>query len=125
MLFFQFTLVKRCLIFLVSMASQQQDMLLTLALQTQVIDLIILQKQRKVTILGSRSLETTKTAKSSLQFNLRNELQGYTMRFNCLRILPSTFDELVGLVRPFVVRKGSISFSFFPTSVIMAKQFSH
>ena len=36
MLFFQFT-----------MASQQQDMLLGLALQTQVIALIVLQKQRK------------------------------------------------------------------------------
>ena len=47
MLFFQFTLVKRCLIFLVTMASQQQDMLLALALQTQVIALIVLQKQRK------------------------------------------------------------------------------
>ena len=30
MLFFQFTLVKRCLIFLVTMASQQHDMLLAL-----------------------------------------------------------------------------------------------
>ena len=47
MLFLQFTLVKRCLIFLVTMASQQQDMLLALALQTQVIALIVLQKQRK------------------------------------------------------------------------------
>ena len=47
MLFFQFTLVKPCLIFLVTMASQQQDMLLALALQTQVIALIVLQKQRK------------------------------------------------------------------------------
>ena len=78
-----------------------------------------------MTILGSRCLEATKTAKSSLQFNLRNELQDYMMRFNYLRILPSTFDELVSLVRPFVVRKGSISFLFFPTSGIKAKQFSH
>ena len=76
-------------------------------------------------VLGSRSLETTKTAKSSLQFNLRNELQDYTIRFNYLRILPSTFDELVSLVRPFVVRKGSIAFFAFPTSVIKARQFYH
>ena len=45
MLFFQFTLVKRCLILLVTMASQ--DMLLTLALQTQVTASTVLQKQRK------------------------------------------------------------------------------
>ena len=76
-------------------------------------------------VLGSRSLETSKTAKSSLQFNLRNELQDYTIRFNYFRILPSTFDELVRLVRPFVVRKGSISFFAFPTIVIKARQFSH
>ena len=50
-------------------------------------------------ILGSRSLET---AKSSLQLNLRNELQDYTTRFNNLRILPSTCDELVSLARPLV-----------------------
>ena len=105
------------------MASQQQDMLLALTLQNQVIALIVLQKQRKATILVSRSLETTKTAKSSLQFKLRNELQDYTMCFNYLRILPSTFDEWVRLVRPFVVSKGSISFLFFPTSVIKARQF--
>ena len=47
MLFFQFTLVKRYLAFLVTMASQQQDMLLGLALHTQVIALIVSQKQRK------------------------------------------------------------------------------
>ena len=47
MIFFQFTLVKRCLIFLVTMASQQQDMLLAFALQTQVIAFIVLQKERK------------------------------------------------------------------------------
>ena len=76
-------------------------------------------------ILGSKSLETTKTAKLLLQFNLRNELQDFTMRFNYLQILPSTFDELVSLVGPFVVRKGSISSFFFPTSVIKARQFSH
>ena len=76
-------------------------------------------------VVGSRSLETTKTAKSSLQLNLRNELQDYTIRFKYLRILPSTFDELVSLVRQFVVRKGSISFFAFPTSVIKARQFYH
>ena len=47
------------------------------------------------------------------------------MRFNCFQLLPSTFDELVSLVRPFVVRKGSISFFVFPTSVIKERQFSH
>ena len=107
------------------MASKQQDMLLALTLQNQVIALIVLQKQRKATILGSRSLERTKTAKSSLQFKLRNELQDYTMHFNYLRILPSTFDEWVRLVRPFIVSKGSISFLFFPNSVIKARQFFH
>ena len=76
-------------------------------------------------VLGSRSLETTKTAKSSLKFNLRNELQDYTTRFNYLRILPSKFDELVSLVRLFVVRKGSISCFAFPTSVTKARQFYH
>ena len=76
-------------------------------------------------ILGSRSLETTKTAKSSWQFILRNELQDYTMCFNYIRILPSTFDELVSLVRPFVIRNRNISFFFFLTSVIKARQFSH
>ena len=70
-------------------------------------------------------METTKTSKSSLQFNRRNELQDYTMRFNYLRILPSTFAELVSLVGPFVVRIGSISLFFFPTSVKKARQFSH
>jgi len=100
-------------------------MLLALTLQNQVIALIVLQKQRKATILVSRSLETTKTAKSSLQFKLRNELQDYTMCFNYLRILPSTFDEWVRLVRPFVVSKGCISFLFFPTSVIKAREFFH
>ena len=94
------------------MASEQQDMLLALVLQTQVIALIVLQKQRKSDGLGSRRLETTTMSKSSSQFNLRNELQDYTMRFNYLRILPSTFDELVILVGPLVVRKGSISFCF-------------
>ena len=94
-------------------------MLLALTLQNQVIALIALQKQENATILGSRSLETTKTAKSSLQFKLRNELQDYTMRFNYLRILPSTFDEWIRLVRPFVVSKVSISFLFFPTSSLL------
>ena len=70
-----FSFSSRCLIVLVTMASQQQDMLLALALQTQVIALIVLQSKEKVMVLGSRSLETTNTAKSSSQFNLRNELQ--------------------------------------------------
>ena len=35
-------------------------------------------------VLGSRSLETTTTSRSSSQFNLRNELQDYTMRFTYL-----------------------------------------
>ena len=76
-------------------------------------------------VSGSRSLETTTTSKSSSQFNLRNELQDYTMHLNYLRILPSTFDELVSFVGPFFVRKGNISFFFFPTSVIKARQFCH
>jgi len=123
--FFKIHTGKASSVILVKMASQQPDMLLALTLQNQVIALIVLQKQRKATILVSRSLETTKTAKSSLQFKLRNELQDYTMCFNYLRILPSTFDEWVRLVRPFVVSKGSISFLFFPTSVIKARQFFH
>ena len=44
-------------------------------------------------------------------------------RFSYLRILPSAFDELVSLVRPFVVRKGSISFFFSSSSVIKARKF--
>ena len=100
-------------------------MLLGLALQSQVIALIVLQNKEKVTILGSRSLETTTTSRSSSQVNLKNELQDYTMRFNYLRILPSTFHEVVCLVRPFVIRKGSISFFLLPTSVINARQFSY
>ena len=64
-------------------------------------------------VSDSKSVETTKAAKSSSQFNLRNELQDYTMRFNYLRILPATFDELVILAGPFFVRKGSISFLSF------------
>ena len=47
MLFFQFTLVKRCLIFLVTMASQQQDIFIALALQPQVNSLTCIAKQRK------------------------------------------------------------------------------
>ena len=76
-------------------------------------------------VLGSSSLETTTASRSSSQFNLGNELQDCTMRFNYLRILPSTFDALVSLVRPILVRKGSISFFVFPTSVIKTRQFSH
>ena len=47
MLFFRSTLVKHCLIFLVTIASEQQDMLLAVALKPQVIALIVLRKQRK------------------------------------------------------------------------------
>ena len=75
-------------------------------------------------VLGSRSLEIMTTSRSSSQFDLRNELQDYTIRFNYHRILLSKFDELVMLVRPFVVRKGIISFFVFPTSVIKARQLS-
>ena len=42
-----FSFSSRCLIVLVTMASQQLDMLLALALQTQIIALIVLRKQRK------------------------------------------------------------------------------
>ena len=59
-------------------------------------------------------METTKTAKSSLQFNFKKRnCKIITIHFNYLRILPSTFDELVSLAGLFVVRKGSISFLSF------------
>ena len=93
---------------LVKMASQQQDMLLALALQNQVIALVLLQKQKKKRSVWVHELRKERKVQGHHD-NLIKEmrLKDHTMHFNYFRMLPSMFDELLSLVGPSIVRKGS------------------
>eukprot|EP00795_Rhopilema_esculentum_P008700 gene8700-14721_t len=89
------------------MASSENDVLLALALQTQAIAATLLKRKEKKT----RSVWVRKLWKNREQQGHYNNLiaemrlQDHSMHFNYFRMLPSTFDDLLHLVGPSLVRQ--------------------
>eukprot|EP00795_Rhopilema_esculentum_P010219 gene10219-18903_t len=89
------------------MASSQNDVLLALALQTQAIAATLLKRKEK----KARSVWVRKLWKNQQQQGHYNNLiaemrlQDHSMHFNYFRMLPSTFDDLLHLAGPSLVRQ--------------------
>ena len=93
---------------LVKMASQQQNMLLALALQTQVIALVVLQKQNnKRSVWAHEHWEERKPQGHHDNLIKEMRLKDHSMHSKYFRMLPSMIHELLNLVGPSIVRKGS------------------
>ena len=90
------------------MALQKHDMILALALQNQVIALLLFQKEKKKRSVWVHELWKQRKLQGHHD-NLIKEmrLKDHTTHFNYFRMLPSMFDELLSLVGPSIVRKGS------------------
>ncbi|XP_065060189.1 uncharacterized protein LOC135687536 [Rhopilema esculentum] len=88
------------------MASYQQDVLIALALQNQAIALTLLRERKKRRSVWVRKLCKERERQGHYD-NLIQEMrvQDHSMYFNYFRMLPSTFDDLLGLVGPSLVRK--------------------
>ncbi len=88
------------------MANQQQDVLLSIALQNQILALTLLKRRKKKRSVWVRELWQQRKLQGHHD-NLIQEmrLQDHTMHFNYFRMLPSTFDHLVRLVGPSLVKQ--------------------
>ena len=103
------------------MASYHQDVLIALALQNQAIALTLLRerkKQRSVWVRKSWKERERQGHYDNLIQEMR--LQDHSMYFNYFRMLPSTFDDLLGFVGPSLVRKTTNFRKLLPPQLRMA-----
>ena len=90
------------------MASNSQDVLLALAYRNRLIALTLLEMENNQRTHWVRKLWQTREEQGHYN-NLIQEmrLHDHSMHFNYLRMLPSTFDDLLRLIGPTLVKKTS------------------
>ena len=98
------------------MAYCQDDVLVALALQNQAIALLLARKYKRRSIWVRELWKERERQGHYANLNQEMRLHDHSMYFTYMRMLPSTFNDLLHLVGPLLTKKPLIFANHYPLS---------